>query len=49
MHTLHLREWTTREIEDNSGLCFVLTCIQTPLFVIIWYHFDFSNCLLLAK
>ena len=24
------RERTTREIEDNSGLCFVLICIQTP-------------------
>ena len=30
LRTLHLREWTTREIEDNSGLCLVLTCIQTP-------------------
>ena len=43
------RERTTRKIESISNLCFVLICIQTPIFVIIWLHFDFSDCLLLAK
>ena len=30
-HTFYIsQERTAREIEDKSGLCFVLICLQTP-------------------
>ena len=49
-HAFHIsQERTTREIEQKFGLCFVLICLLTPWLVIIWLHFDFSDCLLLEK
>ena len=39
----------SRTLFSRIGLCIVSICIRTPWFVLIWRHFDLSDCLFLAK
>ena len=43
------REGTTREIEKTTPVYVCINLYTNLWFVIIWLHFDFSDCLLLAN